>query len=121
MPSAWQIHLTKFRSANPQLSLREAMQAASKSYRGGTKASVKEKSTKKTTHSVTYRSFGGKSVYIPEEGLKIGTQTFSKQTLSDIIKALEKLRLEKEQAEIPQSFSGYTDEEEYYGGDWHNR
>lgn len=36
MPSAWQIHLTKFRSAHPNLSLKEAMQGASKTYRGKT-------------------------------------------------------------------------------------
>ena len=39
-PSAWQLHLTKFRSSHPQLSLKQAMQGASKTYKK--KASPKE-------------------------------------------------------------------------------
>ena len=67
MPSAWQIHLTKFRSAHPNLSLKEAMQGASKSYRGAAKtapapkkatAKATAKATKATkiTKATTYRS-----------------------------------------------------------------
>ena len=56
MPSAWQIHLSKFRSANPDVRLKEAMQAASKTY---TPKSVATERKARPVHARKYRSNGG--------------------------------------------------------------
>ena len=40
--SAWQIHLTKFRSTHPDLSLKQAMQGASETYRASKKEDEEE-------------------------------------------------------------------------------
>jgi RNA polymerase primary sigma factor len=45
----WRAHLEKFRKANPNMSLKDAMKAASQTYKKGKKPAAKKTAAKKTT------------------------------------------------------------------------
>lgn len=82
MSSAWQIHLTKFRSAHPQISLKEAMREASKTYRGAPAAKKAYRSAQKgnpwLAHVQAYRAAHPNVTY--SEALKGASKTFVSRT-----------------------------------------